>query len=167
MKTINTFQGHFYFVMRLSSLFRKKIYTYKLHPTLNIGIICVGLFHYKVLILMSSSFSRYKALISRACLASEGVVHTFLLSAIIVMHTIFIPCCYAYHVVMLTICFVCAPQCEPLMGFGFKRGGYQCVCQPGFYYPWWHDGPFQGLEIEQSSFEEYDYSFDCLTVERK
>ncbi|KAK7107826.1 uncharacterized protein [Littorina saxatilis] len=60
----------------------------------------------------------------------------------------------------------CRPttMCDPLMGFGFRRGGYQCVCQPGYYYPWWHDGPFQGLEVEQATWEEYQYGFDCLSV---
>lgn len=60
----------------------------------------------------------------------------------------------------------CRPttMCEPLMGFGFKRGGYQCVCMPGYYYPWWHDGPFQGLEVEQATSAEYEYGFDCWAV---
>ena len=65
-------------------------------------------------------------------------------------------------IVLMAACWVL--QCEPLMGFGFRRGGYQCVCQPGYYYPWWHDGPFQGLEIEQATYEEYQYGFDCLSV---
>lgn len=56
-------------------------------------------------------------------------------------------------------------MCEPISGFGFRRGGYQCVCLPGYYYPWWHDGPFQGLEIEQATKEEYEYGFDCLKAE--
>ena len=51
------------------------------------------------------------------------------------------------------------------MGFGLKRGGYQCVCKPGYYYPWWHDGPFLGIEIEQSTWAEYNYGFDCLAVQ--
>ncbi|GFS15850.1 Fras1 related extracellular matrix protein [Elysia marginata] len=61
----------------------------------------------------------------------------------------------------------CRPttSCEPLMGYGFRRGGYQCVCNPGYYYPWWHDGPFMGLEIEEASREEYEVGFDCLTIQ--
>jgi len=62
----------------------------------------------------------------------------------------------------------CRPTtaCEPLMGFGFRRGGYQCVCMPGYYYPWWHDGPFLGIEMEQASKEEWEEGgFDCLTVQ--
>ena len=56
-------------------------------------------------------------------------------------------------------------QCEVIHGFGFRRGGYQCVCKPGYYYPWWHDGPFLGLEIEQATGAEYDVGFECLQVE--
>ncbi|XP_005104597.1 uncharacterized protein LOC101847514 [Aplysia californica] len=61
----------------------------------------------------------------------------------------------------------CRPTtaCEPLMGFGFRRGGYQCVCLPGYYYPWWHDGPFLGMEMEQATREEWEVGFDCLTVQ--
>lgn len=55
-------------------------------------------------------------------------------------------------------------QCEPLSGFGFRRGGYRCVCKPGYRYPWWHNGPFLGWEIEQATKEEYENSFDCLTI---
>ncbi|KAL5010556.1 hypothetical protein ScPMuIL_012861 [Solemya velum] len=56
-------------------------------------------------------------------------------------------------------------MCEPLNGFGFRRGGYQCVCRPGYYYPWWHDGPFLGLEIEEATNDEYAIGFDCIPVE--
>jgi hypothetical protein len=57
-------------------------------------------------------------------------------------------------------------QCETLgfEGWGFRRGGYQCACQPGYYYPWWHDGPFLGEEIEQATREEYEAGFDCLPI---
>ena len=41
------------------------------------------------------------------------------------------------------------------------------MCKPGYYYPWWHDGPFLGMEIEQATKAEYDASFDCLAVEGK
>ncbi|XP_052086791.1 uncharacterized protein LOC127724053 [Mytilus californianus] len=56
--------------------------------------------------------------------------------------------------------------CETLgfEGWGFRRGGYQCACQPGYYYPWWHDGPFLGEEIEQATKEEYENGFDCLPI---
>ena len=57
-------------------------------------------------------------------------------------------------------------RCEPLTGFGFRRGGYQCLCQPGFRYPPYQDGPFQGFIIEKATLEEYIHNFDCLKVER-
>ena len=61
----------------------------------------------------------------------------------------------------------CKPttRCEPLMGFGFRRGGYQCLCQPGFRYPPYQDGPFKGYIIEKATQEEYANNFDCLKVE--
>lgn len=55
--------------------------------------------------------------------------------------------------------------CEPLSGFGFRRGGYQCACLPGYRYPWWHDGPFLGVEIEAATKEEYENSFDCFPTD--
>ena len=63
----------------------------------------------------------------------------------------------------------CKPttRCEPLMGFGFRRGGYQCLCQPGFRYPPYQDGPFKGYVIEKATREEYANNFDCLKVERR
>ncbi|CAF0727511.1 unnamed protein product [Adineta ricciae] len=61
----------------------------------------------------------------------------------------------------------CKPttRCEPLMGFGFRRGGYQCLCQPGYRYPPYQDGPFKGYIIEKATREEYEHNFDCLKVE--
>ncbi|XP_069124223.1 uncharacterized protein [Argopecten irradians] len=61
----------------------------------------------------------------------------------------------------------CKPttMCEPLNGYGFRRGGYQCVCRPGYYFPWWHGGPFLGDEIEIATEDEYMNNFDCLPVE--
>jgi hypothetical protein len=61
----------------------------------------------------------------------------------------------------------CKPttRCEPLFGFGFRRGGYQCMCQPGFRYPPYQDGPFKGYVIEKATEQEYANNFDCLKVE--
>jgi len=61
----------------------------------------------------------------------------------------------------------CKPttRCEPLFGFGFRRGGYQCLCQPGYRYPIYQDGPFKGYIIEQATQEEYENNFDCLKIE--
>ncbi|CAM4773551.1 unnamed protein product [Rotaria magnacalcarata] len=61
----------------------------------------------------------------------------------------------------------CKPttRCEPLFGFGFRRGGYQCLCQPGYRYPPYQDGPFKGYIIEKATQEEYVNNFDCIKVE--
>lgn len=55
-------------------------------------------------------------------------------------------------------------QCEPLYGWGFRRGGYQCVCRPGFRYPHWQEGPFMGRDIESATEDEYRNGFDCIPV---
>lgn len=55
--------------------------------------------------------------------------------------------------------------CEPLYGWGFRRGGYQCMCKPGYRYPPWQYGPFQGIEIESATEAEYNNGFDCIPVE--
>lgn len=55
-------------------------------------------------------------------------------------------------------------QCVPLPGFGFKRGGYQCVCQPGHRLPYEQNGPFRGVDIEAATEEEYRNNFDCIPV---
>ncbi|CAF4520114.1 unnamed protein product [Rotaria sp. Silwood1] len=61
----------------------------------------------------------------------------------------------------------CKPttRCEPLFGFGFRRGGYQCLCRPGFRYPPYQDGPFKGYIIEKATQEEYANNFDCFKIE--
>ncbi len=58
-------------------------------------------------------------------------------------------------------------MCEPLDGWGFRRGGYQCVCSPGYRYPWWQNGPFQGIDIESATAGEYQASFNCWTVNHR
>ncbi|VDP38019.1 unnamed protein product [Schistosoma curassoni] len=60
----------------------------------------------------------------------------------------------------------CKPTtlCVPLPGFGFKRGGYQCVCQPGHRLPYEQNGPFRGVDIEAATEEEYRNNFDCIPV---
>ena len=58
-------------------------------------------------------------------------------------------------------------QCEPLYGWGFRRGGYQCVCKPGYRLPLWQQGPFQGIEIESATEEEYENGFQCIPTERE
>ena len=78
------------------------------------------------------------------------------------------PFIYYYDSLILPLFyFIFSPQCEPLHGWGFRRGGYQCVCQPGYRYPPWQFGPFQGIEVESATEEEYENGFDCYSVERK
>ncbi|CAL8108867.1 unnamed protein product [Calicophoron daubneyi] len=61
----------------------------------------------------------------------------------------------------------CKPTtlCVPLPGFGFRRGGYQCVCQPGHRLPPDQDGPFRGVDIEIATEDEYNAGFNCIPVE--
>ena len=58
-------------------------------------------------------------------------------------------------------------MCEPLYGWGFRRGGYQCWCKPGYRLPPWQQGPYMGIEIESATEEEYKAGFDCIPVELK
>ncbi|KAL7056221.1 hypothetical protein AAHC03_021027 [Spirometra sp. Aus1] len=55
-------------------------------------------------------------------------------------------------------------MCVPLPGFGFARGGYECVCQPGYRLPMQQNGPFRGIDIEQATELEYQNGFDCLPI---
>ncbi len=62
----------------------------------------------------------------------------------------------------------CKPTtiCDPLPRWGLEsRGGYQCMCKPGYRYPYWQEGPFQGVDIEQATAFEYENGFDCIRVE--
>ncbi|XP_048254912.1 uncharacterized protein LOC124137543 [Haliotis rufescens] len=55
--------------------------------------------------------------------------------------------------------------CKHKPGFKFKRGGYVCVCRPGYSYPKWIDPPFQGVHIEQATEEEYKTGFQCTSTD--
>lgn len=55
-------------------------------------------------------------------------------------------------------------QCEALFHFGFYRGGYQCNCKPGFRLPYYQNGPFQGVDIERATEDEYLSGFDCIPI---
>lgn len=55
-------------------------------------------------------------------------------------------------------------QCVPLSGYGFNRGGYVCVCQPGYRLPMEQNGPFRGIDIEQATEQEYKDGFNCLPI---
>ncbi len=52
----------------------------------------------------------------------------------------------------------------PLSGYGFARGGYVCVCQPGYRLPMQQNGPFRGIDIEQATEIEYQNGFNCLPI---
>ena len=40
------------------------------------------------------------------------------------------------------------------------------MCRAGLYYPWNQQGPFQGVDIERATEEEYNSgAFDCVTHE--
>ena len=41
------------------------------------------------------------------------------------------------------------------------------MCAPGYRYPPWQTGPFQGIELESATQDEYDKGFDCIPVECK
>lgn len=47
-------------------------------------------------------------------------------------------------------------ECEPIHGFGFRRGGYQCRCKPGFRLPKMVQFPFRGENIERATQSEYE-----------
>lgn len=55
--------------------------------------------------------------------------------------------------------------CEPLDGWGFRRGGYQCRCLPGYRLGNTVRRPFLGEIIERATLEQY-YSgvFDCKRI---
>ncbi|KAL3313968.1 hypothetical protein Ciccas_007426, partial [Cichlidogyrus casuarinus] len=60
----------------------------------------------------------------------------------------------------------CKPStmCIPISGFGFQRGGYECVCKGGYRLPVQQVGPFRGIDIEQATITEYENNFDCIPV---
>ncbi|GBP14576.1 hypothetical protein EVAR_93452_1 [Eumeta japonica] len=53
-------------------------------------------------------------------------------------------------------------SCVPVHGLGFRRGGYQCRCKPGYRLPELVGGPYLGELVERANAEEYDKNFDCL-----
>ncbi|ODM87279.1 hypothetical protein Ocin01_19405 [Orchesella cincta] len=56
-------------------------------------------------------------------------------------------------------------ECEPLDGYGFRRGGYQCRCRPGFRLPFVDRRPFLGEIIERSSEISYRNFFKCDKID--
>lgn len=55
-------------------------------------------------------------------------------------------------------------ECEPLHGWGFRRGGYQCRCRPGHRLPNVVRRPYLGEIIERASAEEYYNGYDCSKI---
>lgn len=55
-------------------------------------------------------------------------------------------------------------QCEPIHGWGFRRGGYQCRCKPGFRLPTIVRRPFLGEIVERATAEQYYNGFDCEKI---
>ncbi|XP_043509525.1 uncharacterized protein LOC122528461 [Frieseomelitta varia] len=55
-------------------------------------------------------------------------------------------------------------ECEPLHGWGFRRGGYQCRCRPGFRLPNVVRRPYLGEIIERATQEQYYNGFDCSRI---
>ncbi|KAK9305101.1 hypothetical protein QLX08_003781 [Tetragonisca angustula] len=55
-------------------------------------------------------------------------------------------------------------ECEPLHGWGFRRGGYQCRCKPGFRLPNVVRRPYLGEIIERATQEQYYNGFDCSRI---
>jgi hypothetical protein len=41
------------------------------------------------------------------------------------------------------------------------------MCQPGYRYPPYQNGPFKGELIEKATKEEYSKNFDCIPVDCK
>lgn len=55
-------------------------------------------------------------------------------------------------------------ECEPLDGYGFRRGGYQCRCRPSHRLPNVVRRPFLGEIIERASPKQYMNAFDCTKI---
>ena len=52
-------------------------------------------------------------------------------------------------------------ECEPVHGYGFRRGGYQCRCRPGFRLPKVVRSPYLGEMVERATMSEYNRGYDC------
>ncbi|XP_046830516.1 uncharacterized protein LOC124429371 [Vespa crabro] len=63
-----------------------------------------------------------------------------------------------------TRCKIETTECEPLHGWGFRRGGYQCRCKPGYRLPTVVRRPYLGEIIERATQEQYYNGFDCSKI---
>lgn len=55
-------------------------------------------------------------------------------------------------------------ECEPVHGFGFRRGGYQCRCKPGYRLPEMVQFPFRGENIERATQSEFEGGYACEKI---
>jgi len=55
-------------------------------------------------------------------------------------------------------------QCEPIHGWGFRRGGYQCRCRPGYRLPSVVRRPYLGEIVERATSEQYYNNFECSKI---
>lgn len=55
--------------------------------------------------------------------------------------------------------------CEPIHGYGFRRGAYQCRCKPGFRLPKHIRAPYLGELIERATDFEYKQGFECQKID--
>lgn len=55
-------------------------------------------------------------------------------------------------------------ECEPIHGWGFRRGGYQCRCRPGYRLPNIVRRPYLGEVLERATAEQYYNGFDCSKI---
>ncbi|XP_063371276.1 uncharacterized protein LOC134659537 [Cydia amplana] len=55
-------------------------------------------------------------------------------------------------------------ECEPIHGWGFRRGGYQCRCKPGYRLPSIVRRPYLGEIVERATSDQYFNNFDCLPI---
>ncbi|KAK3876401.1 hypothetical protein Pcinc_018813 [Petrolisthes cinctipes] len=55
-------------------------------------------------------------------------------------------------------------ECEPLDGYGFRRGGYQCRCKPGFRLPNVVRRPYLGEMVERATRYQYSTAFSCTPI---
>ncbi|CAG7835947.1 unnamed protein product [Allacma fusca] len=55
-------------------------------------------------------------------------------------------------------------ECDPLDGYGFRRGGYQCRCKPGYRLPYVDRRPYLGEILERSQEQAYRRYFDCEKI---
>ncbi|KAB7494640.1 putative G-protein coupled receptor [Armadillidium nasatum] len=56
-------------------------------------------------------------------------------------------------------------ECEPLDGFGFRRGGYQCRCKLQHRLPNMVRRPYLGEIIERATSYQYQNAFNCLPIQ--